>query len=81
MHFVNGDQLWTGTSYMNGAPATPGGPGRVALRIFTDRVEPQDVTLAFARLPAQRALDVIRAVADALEADPELLEQVRRKSR
>lgn len=60
-HFVNGNQLWTGTDYLNGAPAQPGGGGRVAMRVFTSRVEPQDVTLAFSRLPDQSELDAIRA--------------------
>lgn len=65
-HFVNGDQLWTGTSYMNGRPATTFGPGRVAMRIFTERAEPQDIVLAFAELPAQSTLDRIRAELAAL---------------
>jgi hypothetical protein len=60
-HFVNGTQLWTGTDYMNGTVAVPGGRGRVAMRIFTKRVEPQDITLAFERLPDQGTLDRIRA--------------------
>jgi hypothetical protein len=65
-HFMNGNQLWTGTSYTDGRPATHGGLGRVAMRIFTERVEPQDITLAFARLPEQHALDAIRAELAAL---------------
>lgn len=60
-HFVNGNQLWTGTDYMNGKQAKPGGPGRVAFRIFTKRVEQQDIMLGFARTPDQEALDGIRA--------------------
>jgi len=60
-HFVNGRQLWTGTDHRSGAPAQHGGPGRVALRVFTDRVEPQDLTLAFAELPHQAELDGIVA--------------------
>lgn len=60
-HFVNGNQLWTGTDYMNGKPAKAGGPGRVAFRIFTKRVEQQDIMLGFARTPDQEALDGIRA--------------------
>jgi hypothetical protein len=60
-HFVNGNKLWTGTSHMDGSVATPSGPGRVAMRIFTNRVEPQDLTLAFERLPDQPTLDRIRA--------------------
>lgn len=65
-HFLNGYALWRGTSYLDGAPATAGGPGRVAFRIFTPRAEPQDVELAFARLPDQRALDAIRTTLEAL---------------
>lgn len=60
-HFVNGTQLWSGADYRTGAPASPGGPGQVALRIFTEAVEPQDLTLAFARLPDQAGLDRVRA--------------------
>jgi hypothetical protein len=65
-HFVNGSKLWTGDDYRTGAPASPGGPGRLAMRVFTDSVEPQDVTLGFARLPDQAALDRIRAALAAL---------------
>jgi hypothetical protein len=60
-HFMNGPKLWSGTSYMNGAPATSQGPGRVHFRPFTQRVEPQDVTLAFAQLPTQEAAVAINA--------------------
>lgn len=60
-HFMNGDALYTGTTYMDGRPAEPGGPGRVAMRVFTDRVEPQDVTLAFSRLPDPELMTAIRA--------------------
>ncbi len=55
-HFMNGPQLWSGTTYRDGTPATSGGPGRVAMRIFTDHVEPQDITLAFATLPDEAKL-------------------------
>lgn len=58
-HFMNGPQLWSGTSYQDGAPATTAGPGRVAMRIFTDNVEPQDLTMAFAKLPDRPTLDRI----------------------
>lgn len=60
-HFMNGPQLWRGTSYMNGAPADLGGPGAVAFRPFTERVEPQDVTLGFAALPDAARLGDIDA--------------------
>ena len=65
-HFVNGSQLWTGDDYRTGAPAQAGGPGRVTMRVFTDTVEPQDITLGFARLPEQDALDRLRAELAAL---------------
>ncbi|MBS2019379.1 MAG: hypothetical protein JST00_41335 [Deltaproteobacteria bacterium] len=65
-HFLNGFQLWTGTDYTNGTVAKPGGPGRIAFRIFTKRVELQDITLAFARLPDQAAVDAIRGELEAL---------------
>ncbi|HVY31389.1 MAG TPA: hypothetical protein VHB79_32775 [Polyangiaceae bacterium] len=60
-HFMNGHQLWTGTDYMNGAPATGTGPGRIHFTPFGKHVEPQAVTLAFSRLPDQegaRALNL-----------------------
>ncbi|HQY62163.1 MAG: hypothetical protein IPQ09_29400 [Myxococcales bacterium] len=60
-HFVNGAELWTGLDYLTGAPAVPGGPGQVTMRVFTETVEPQDVTLGFARLPDQALLCRIRA--------------------
>lgn len=66
LHFVNGDALWSGTDYQDGAPAEAGGPGQVALRVFSDRVEPQDVTLGFARLPDRPTLDTIRGALRAL---------------
>lgn len=65
-HFVNGAQLWTGDEYRTGAPAHPGGPGQVTMRVFTEAVEPQDITLGFARLPEQDALKRIRAELAAL---------------
>jgi hypothetical protein len=62
-HFMNGPQLWSGTSYMNGRRVEPGGPGRLALRPFTERVEPQDVTLAFSALPDEDTLaEIVRAL-------------------
>lgn len=52
-HFMNGPQLWTGTDYMNGNPATGNGPGVIHFTPFSKHVEPQAVTLAFSRLPDQ----------------------------
>jgi hypothetical protein len=65
-HFMNGPQLWSGTDYMHGS-ATPG-PGPCAIRFtaFSDRVEPQDVTLAFGTPPDRALTDTIRAELAAL---------------
>jgi hypothetical protein len=48
---MNGDQLWRGTSYMDGSPKLVRGPGQITFRPFTRLVEPQEVTLGFATLP------------------------------
>ena len=58
-HFLNGHQLWSGHTYMDGRPAEPGGPGRVSMQVFTDRVEPQLIELAFRRLPDQERVHVV----------------------
>lgn len=58
-HFMNGPQLWTGTSYMNGAPATQQGPGSIHFTPFGKHVEPQAVTLGFAQLPDQETARAI----------------------
>ena len=58
-HFLNGRQLWSGHTYMDGRPAEPGGPGRVSMQVFTDRVEPQLIELAFRRLPDQERVHVV----------------------
>jgi hypothetical protein len=50
-HFVNGNQLWTGRTYMDGAPATASGPGRVDFTAWSEHVPPQKVTLGFAAVP------------------------------
>ena len=60
-HFMNGSQLWCGTSYMNGAPATSRGPARIAFTPFSERVEPQQVTLGFSELPTQAEAVAIQA--------------------
>lgn len=59
-HFVNGRELWRGTSYLDGSPAVPGGPGRVSMRPFTDRVELQDITVAFRELPDRMLFSAIQ---------------------
>src|SRR6185295_5723783 len=51
-HFMNGDQLWRGTSWRDGEAQLVPGPGRIAFRPFSELVEPQDITLGFAELPS-----------------------------
>ncbi|MBX3193196.1 MAG: hypothetical protein KF819_39800 [Labilithrix sp.] len=60
-HFINGRQLWSGTSFMNGAPATGTGPARVRFAPFSDHVEVQSVTLGFASLPDHDRVQEINA--------------------
>src|SRR5947207_1396543 len=60
-HFMNGPHLWSGTSWLDqGGPGRPGGPGRVKLIAYTDRVEPQDVMIGFAQLPNDERLGEIQ---------------------
>lgn len=67
-HFINGTQLWTGTSYMDGQRGHDGGSGFVTFRPFTDRVECQDVVLGFSVLPDEATTDRIHGLlADLLE--------------
>lgn len=61
LHFMNGPQLWTGTNYMNGRRAEPGGPGQVRFNPFSDLVEPQSVTLGFEQLPTPELTAAIHA--------------------
>lgn len=67
--FMNGDQLWIGLDYMRGSHMPePRGPGTLALRPFSQSVEPQDVTLVFAQMPDQdEARAINRALCDMLE--------------
>lgn len=68
-HFMNGMQLWTGTSYMNGAPAQARGPARIAFTPFSERVAPQSITLGFAELPTQdEAIAIHAALSRLLES-------------
>jgi len=60
-HFMNGMQLWTGSNYMNGAPARTRGPGRIAFTPFSKRVAPQGITLGFAELPTEDEAIAIHA--------------------
>jgi hypothetical protein len=68
-HFLNGRQLWSGTSYMNGHPHAGGGRGRVQFTPFTKRIELQDVSLGFEELPnAERTEEILRALEAILDA-------------
>lgn len=50
-YFMNGQQLWSGTSYLNGTRAEGQGRGRVRFSPFSENVPVQSVTLGFTRLP------------------------------
>jgi hypothetical protein len=58
-HFLNGRQLWSGTTYVDGRPHAGGGRGRVRFTPFTKRVELQSIDLAFEELPDDRATEAI----------------------
>jgi hypothetical protein len=60
-HFINGDQLWTGTDYTNGKPAPGGGRGRVTFSPFSDDVPVQTVVLGFDELPERDRVREIHA--------------------
>lgn len=60
-HFMNGPQLWRGTTYLDGAPAVSRDAGRIAFTPFSKHVEPQAVTLGFSRLPDQDQARAINA--------------------
>ena len=67
-HFLNGRQLWSGTSYMTGRPAEAGAPGRLLMQVFTEQVEPQSIELAFQRLPdPERIHDILGALGALLD--------------
>lgn len=67
-HFLNGRQLWTGTSYMNGKQGSKAGPGYVQFTPFTKKVEQQAVRVGFAQLPDQEGVEaVLRGLEDVLE--------------
>lgn len=61
-HFMNGPHLWSGTSWLDQTGAgRPGGPGLVKVLAFTERVEPQEVTIGFAELPDDERLQEIQS--------------------
>jgi hypothetical protein len=60
-HFLNGFQLWAGSSWQDGRHEHVPGPARVDFGPFSDHVEPQSVTLGFTELPSQELVDQIRA--------------------
>lgn len=60
-HFMNGDQLWSGTSYMDGARSAGKGPGRVRFTPFSEHVPAQSVTLGFEALPDRALTGEIQA--------------------
>ncbi|MFO0695379.1 MAG: hypothetical protein U0230_17585 [Polyangiales bacterium] len=59
--FLNGDLLFHGTSWIDGSPNVGSGPMRITFREFTDRVEPQPITLGFAKAPDASTLASVRA--------------------
>jgi len=66
-HFMNGKQLWTGTSHMNGTRVSKhGGSGRVAFSPSTDHVALTSVTLGFSELPTEARAAEIHAELSAL---------------
>lgn len=68
VHFINGNQLWTGTTYMDGTRAVPGGRGRVVFSPFSERVPIQSVTLGFDELPEHdRVQEIIAELSRLLE--------------
>lgn len=60
-HFMNGNQLWTGTTFMDGSRARAGGRGRVRFSAWSERVPPQSVTLGFESLPDEALAQEITA--------------------
>jgi len=62
--FMNGPQLWSGTTYLNGSPNAPrGSRGVVTFSPFTDRVHTQTVKLGFSAIPDD---DVVSEIGIAL---------------
>lgn len=59
-HFLNGNQLWSGNSYLDGSPIVSRGPGFVLFAPFTQKVEPQKVWLGFAELPGPAEIAFIQ---------------------
>jgi hypothetical protein len=63
-HFLNGRQIWSGRTYLDGRSRPDGGgPGRVHFTPFTKRVEMQSIELAFDDVPNQaRTEEILRAL-------------------
>lgn len=74
-HWLNGNRLWTGRAYDDGnrGEGKPGMAGTLRVRVWTDRVEPQWVTLAFDSIPDHAACvalrDELAALLEHAEAD------------
>ncbi len=68
-YFMNGNQLWGGTNYQNGRWIEhPEGEGLITFRPFSQRVEQQEISLAFATMPDQElAQRINRGLCDMLE--------------
>lgn len=67
-HFMNGKQLWSGTSYDRGSPQLSPGPGLVRFTPFTELVEQQDITLGFTEIPdVEGAMAIDRALGAMLD--------------
>jgi len=64
-HWMNGRLLFTGAP-IGGQRATPGGPGQILFRPFTDHVELQHVTLGFSQLPDDKACAAIERALQAV---------------
>jgi len=68
-HFMNGPQLWSGTTYLNGRPSPArGGRGVVTFSPFTDRVHTQTVRLGFDAIPEDDVVsEIVRALKEILD--------------
>jgi hypothetical protein len=60
-YFMNGYQLWKGSSPFDGQPAKGGKRGRLELEVFTDNVEPQSISLGFDAMPDAEGRGALQA--------------------